>query len=729
MGNEVPAALPLIAYAAGLALGHSNAEAIGLAAVAVLLVALRKARLAMLCLALAGGVYAAAHGRARSVEDDRRIAPLIADRFITVIAPIDHDWAVRGDAYLLRCQTFVADGAMIDQPLTIYTRFSPQTIAMERFVRAEGFLRRSERSEVVLTVKSSRLMSYEGELNRFTPAAWNRALANRIRPFAATFPTEVALVEALALGRGERLSDDIRDSYKRGGTYHLLVFSGLQIAFAAALIALGLRWLHAPRAGDWSLLIFSIAAPLFIGPTASVSRASIGIGVFAISRILHRPTTLENLWCVAALLRLIIAPHDLVQPAFHLTYAGAGALLFAGKALTTSRARWLAYAASAEISITPLTLFHFHQYALGGSIMTMLLTPVVFAMLIVSAAVCVFPCGLLFRTLGALHKLCTFVNAGAAPMWGFFAAPPLVAMVIGYVMTMLSIAFLRGRIRAASIFAAMTIPLIAAIVIGKHDVDTPRLTVLDVGQGDSLLLRSPHHVVLVDAGGRLGSAHFGETELLPMLVDRGVRHIDVALLTHVHPDHCGGLPAVLENLDVGSMWISPRRFRGDCAQRVLEACSLRAIPIHLVRDGDLRSVGDLSLRTFVADRTFKRSPENNSSVVLRVGIGRWTALLTGDVERDAEELLAAKEVKADVLKVGHHGSRTSSTPLLLDAVKPRMALISCGLHNTFGHPHAATLESLRTRHIRTWRTDRNGTIDIDFFPNHIFVRGQFDTPR
>jgi competence protein ComEC len=82
-----------------------------------------------------------------------------------------------------------------------------------------------------------------------------------------------------------------------------------------------------------------------------------------------------------------------------------------------------------------------------------------------------------------------------------------------------------------------------------------------------------------------------------------------------------------------------------------------------------------------------------------------------------------------VLKVGHHGSRTSSTPLLLDAVKPRIALISCGLHNTFGHPHAATLESLRTRGIRTWRTDRNGTIDIDFFPSHIFVRGQFDTPR
>jgi competence protein ComEC len=252
---------------------------------------------------------------------------------------------------------------------------------------------------------------------------------------------------------------------------------------------------------------------------------------------------------------------------------------------------------------------------------------------------------------------------------------------------------------------------------------------LDVGQGDALLLRSPKHVVLIDAGGRLGDSHFGERELLPMLVDRGVRHIDVAVLTHVHPDHCGGLPAVLENLDVGSVWISPRRFRGDCAQRVLEACSARAIPIHLVRDGEVSTIGALSLRVFVADRTFKHSPENNSSIVLRARIGKWAALLTGDVERDAEELLASRDVRADVLKVGHHGSKTSSTPALLDAVRPRIALISCGLHNNFGHPHVNVVESLRRRGVHIWRTDRNGTIDVDFFPAHLFVHEQFDTPR
>ncbi|MEA2235703.1 MAG: competence protein ComEC [Thermoanaerobaculia bacterium] len=729
MRSDVPAALPLIAYAAGLALGHSYAEAAGFAAVAVLLIALRRTRMAVACLALAGGVCAAAHAREAIRIDDAAINPLITDRFITIVAPIDRDWSVRGEAHVLRCARFVADGRAIDRPLTIYTRFAPPQIVMERAIRAEGFLRRNERGDIGLTVKSPRLMTYEGALNPFAPAAWNRAMANRIRPFAAGHPVEVALVEALALGRSERLGDDVRDSYKRGGTYHLLVFSGLQIAFAAALIALALRWLRAPRTADWSLLIFSVIAPMFIGPTASVSRATIGIGIYAISRILHRPTTLENLWCVAALVRLIIAPQDLIEPAFHLTYAGAGALLFAGKALAAWRARWIAYAASAELAITPLTLFHFHQYALGGSVMTMLLTPIVFAMLVVSMAICAIPCDALFVILGALHRLCTFVNGVAAPVWGFFAAPPPAAVVIGYALAMLAIAFLRGRLRAIAILAAMLIPIIGAIVVGRSDVDVPRLTMLDVGQGDALLLRSPGHVVLIDAGGRLGDGHFGERELLPMLVDRGVRRIDVAVLTHVHPDHCGGLPAVLTNLEVGTLWISPRRFRGDCAQRVLEVCSLRAIPIHLVRDGDTRVVGAIALRAFVADRTFKHSPENNSSVVLRASIGRWNVLLTGDVERDAEELLARQDIKADVLKVGHHGSKTSTTPVLLDAVRPRIALISCGLRNIFGHPHPSVVESLRSRGVRAWRTDRSGSIDLDFLPGHLETHQQFDTPR
>lgn len=708
MRHEVPAALPLIAYAAGLACGHSYAEAFGFAAIALLLFGLPHARAAFACIALAGGVFAAAHQRAVSRADEAALNALPPDRFVTVEAPLDSDWRQRGDSYALRCR-------WRGMPLTIYARFTPPPFELQSTVVAEGFVRANDRGEATMTVKSARLLTYKGQRSRWQPSTWNRQLVLRLRPFATEHPTEVALVEALALGRGERLDDAVRDSYKRGGTYHLLVFSGLQIAFAAGAIALLLRWLHAPRSSDWSLLAFAVLAPLFIGPSASVSRASIGVALYALSRILHRPTTIENLWCVAALLRLIIAPADLTDAAFHLTYVGAGALLF------VTRRRWLVPVA-VEMAITPFTLFHFHQYALGGSIVTLLLTPVIFAMLIASVACCIAPGAATLTVVGFLHRLCTAINGAVSFAFGWFAAPSVAAMIVAYGGALAAIALLRGRRRAAAMLALFAVPLASAMVRGTRDVDAPRMIVLDVGQGDAILLRAPHHAVLVDTGPE-------NAQLLPMLADRGVRRLDAVVLTHVHPDHCGGLPLVIAQRSVGSVWISPRRFRGDCAQEVLAACAAREVPIHLVRDGDEAAFGPLAIHALVSDRTFKRSPENNASVVLRARAGRWTALLTGDVERDAEGVLAERDVGADILKVAHHGSRTSTSPPMLEAVHPRLALISCGRHNMFGHPHADTLRALRVAAVRTWRTDLGGSIEVELGGAHLVVHPEFDTPR
>lgn len=630
------------------------------------------------------------------------------DRFVTVVIPLERDWAERGDSHVLRASHFTIHQSRFSAPINVYARFTPPDIAMQSHLRAEGFLRLTE-AGYSLTVKAPPLLSYEGALRPWHPAAWNRALANRLRAHASRYPAEVALAHALILGRGERLTHAMRDSFRRGGTYHLLVFSGLQIALAAALLAALFRVFHAPRISDALLLAFAMLAPLFIGPTASVSRASVGIGLYALSRLLKRPTSVENLWCVAALVRLILEPRDLTDASFHLTYAGAGALIFIGKHFRPP----FGHLAAAEAAITPLTLFHFHQYALGGSLLTLVMSPVIFAMLALSALACVHP--VFLRAIGWLHRLCVWMNDyGLA---GIFAAPPLGSLIAGALLAMIAIALLRGRARAVAVTLALLVPSAAAMIrsYSQRSVDVPTVTFFDVGQGDAIAIRSGTRTILVDGGP-------GE-RILPLLADRGIRRIDMAVLSHAHPDHCEGLAVVLARFDVGTIRVSPQRFRGDCATSILEA---KRAPLQFVRDGDPLDLGDLRITAHIAEARFRRAPENNASIVLRVVAGGRTFLLTGDIEKEAELYLADVDLHADVLKVAHHGSRSSTSAGFLDNARPRVAVISCGRRNLFGHPHAEVLEALRERNVRTWRTDRDGSVDIEVREGRLYVRTGLD---
>lgn len=736
--RDAPAAVPLIGYIAGLLLGPSivnpRSAIVALLVCAAAAACFRFRRwldATLIALSLAGGLAAVVHQTGVRLREGHAFESIDTTRFARIEGPLSREWSPMGDSFLLRVDRFRANGIAFARPLLIYARFEPPPFGMQATIRAGGFLRRNERGAYTLTVKSPRLIAYRGELSPVDPERWNRALMRRITPLASDHADAVALANAVALGRSERLTASLRESFRRGGTYHLLVFSGLQIAVAAGALAWLLRCLYAPRASDWMLLLFAILAPFFIGPTASVSRASIGIGVYALSRILHRPTSIENLWCIAAFLRLVIAPDDLFEVSFQLTYAGAGALLFIAKRMPRTRWRWLAAAGATELAITPLTLFHFHQYALGGSLLTLVLTPVIFAMLIASGLLFGFPCEPLIRFIDGLHHLCVVLNAAGAPTSGFFNAPPKGAVAIGFALSLVAIALFQDRWRSIVIIAALSIPLTAALLRAwaMRSVEQSHIIALDVGQGDAIVIRSGRAVALVDGGGHNDDARFGVSELLPLLADRGIRRIDTVLLTHAHPDHCGGLPAVVRNLDVGEVWISPRRFAGTCAQEMLAACSDRMTPIHLVRDRDRFSVGAIRGTALLAQRSFKRSPENNSSVVLRLEIGRRRVLLTGDIEREAEWSLIGRDLHADILKVAHHGSRSSSTPEFLVAVNPRIALVSCGRHNLFGHPHAAVLEALRERRITLWRTDRSGTIDVGLISGQVVVQAEIDTPQ
>jgi competence protein ComEC len=241
---------------------------------------------------------------------------------------------------------------------------------------------------------------------------------------------------------------------------------------------------------------------------------------------------------------------------------------------------------------------------------------------------------------------------------------------------------------------------------------------IDVGQGDSLLLIAPDgKTMLVDGGGFGGGPHqapqdydIGEEVVSQVLWSRGIRRLDVVALSHAHSDHVGGLPAVLRNFHPAELWVGNNP-RSEAYNALINEAASLDVRVRSLRAGDALSFGPAQVNVLAPLRDYQpgAEPANNDSLVLRVAYEATSVLMEGDAEAPVEDaMLAEPGLASTLLKVGHHGSVTSTRPGFLARVAPRWAVISCGLRNRYGHPRMEVLEELQTARVRTFSTDING---------------------
>jgi competence protein ComEC len=258
------------------------------------------------------------------------------------------------------------------------------------------------------------------------------------------------------------------------------------------------------------------------------------------------------------------------------------------------------------------------------------------------------------------------------------------------------------------------------------------VTAIDVGQGDSLLLVSPQgKTLLIDAGGPIGGGgqaangnfEIGEDVVSPVLWSRNIRRLDAVALTHAHSDHMGGMLSVLRNFRPRVLWVGSNP--GIPAYEALLAEAQRLhIPVEPMAAGHHFVFGGALVEVLAppAGYTPGAAANNDDSLVLHVAYGRTSVLLEGDAQAASERYMLAEELHSDLLKVGHHGSKTSTTPRFLAAVAPSYAVISVGHHNPYGHPKIDVLDRLQSDHIRTFRTDALGA--TSFYLDGSSVSGQ-----
>lgn len=607
-----------------------------------------------------------------------------------------------------------------------------------RSVRVEGRWREGARTHWLMAGGWRPVQEATDGSPRWAAVRWRDHLVDRIdRLYGERAP----LVAALTLARREGFDPGLRQTFARTGLAHLLAISGFHVGVIAGLFYAILALARVrPRRARVGAAVGAWAYVALIGFPDAACRAALILAFAAASRARGRPPARWGALASALLVLLVLDPRRVASVGFQLSFAGAAGLVaWSGPvgALIRRAGRGrvpeglvgaLASGVAATVATLPIVAWHFEQVSIVGIPGTLVAGPLVAVALpgaIASIAADFVSPSLSAFLAGGVGVLLTALAGGAealgslpwAAVWA--TRTSVVATLVGLTLATWTARrpWIGGAARRALVGTYVCAAVAAwPVLLSLQGRGSVEVMMIDVGQGDAIAVRGPNGGwVLVDAGPPGRDRDPGAHPVVRALRARGVRRLEALVLTHADLDHIGGAVAVLESFEVGAVYDPALPASKEAFVDVLTAAGAAGIPWLAATTGMRLEVDGLELDVLSPSDSLRGAgPEaNEASVVLLARYGAFEAFLTGDAYRPVERALAADlPARIEVLKVGHHGSDTSTDPLLLDAIRPRVALISAGRGNRYGHPTAGVLESLRTRGIDIWRTDRDGTVSV-----------------
>jgi competence protein ComEC len=550
-----------------------------------------------------------------------------------------------------------------------------------------------------------------------------------------------AVLTGIVLGEDDGIDKSLRDAFQASGLTHLLAVSGQNVAITAVGVVWAARLAGIGRlAGEGVAILVVLAYALAVGWQPSVVRAAVAGILASLGWITARPRDRWHAMAVGALVLLAWTPSAALEPGFQLSFAAVAAIFVviprvAGvpDAYPVPRGLWdvLVVAVACGLVTAPVVWLHFGAVALWTVPANLAAEPAMPPLIALSLASAALE-PLLPDASAALAWL-----AGGCAAWIAFVAKVVstwpsaqvhsaVALVLILAGAAASIALRRlprYRRRTAAIgVVSLALTLVAtAYALRPLPSWTPpdglRVTFLDVGQGDSALLEAPGGAVLVDEGPP-------EADVAGQLRAMGVRALAAIVLTHPQRDHIGGAAAVLDRLSVGQVEDPGIEAPSADHDAAVAAARRHRVPVEIVHEGDAFRIGRLRIRILWPDEPGLPSEDpNQHAVVILASYGTTDVLLTADAESDVTRRLRIPPV--EVLKVAHHGSEDTGLPELLRTLRPRLAVISVGQGNDYGHPRPETLDALRAfPGLETLRTDQNGRIVVESDGRTITVQSQ-----
>ncbi|HIC88074.1 MAG TPA: DNA internalization-related competence protein ComEC/Rec2 [Anaerolineae bacterium] len=582
---------------------------------------------------------------------------------------------------------------------------------------------------------------------------------------------EAALLTGILLGVETGIPRDLYDRFNATGTSHIIVISGFNITIIAGLLAASAGRLFGRRQAVYVILAGIGLYVILVGADAAVVRAGI-MGALAVIAIhLGRQSDAATSLFASAWLMTALNPFTLWDLGFQLSFAATlGLILFTppleaaferglSRLLSTDKARRLIallndvliVTLAANITTMPLVVYYFHRFSLISLLTNFFILPaqpyvMTWGLAALATAFIFFPLG---QVLAYVPYLCLAYTVWIVERMAVlpFASVEVGRFAVGWLLfyyMLLGLVILwwlarRDRLSPAwrslwqnlttqiTTKATATVMGVCVVLIWLAAFQMPdgrlHLYFLDVGQGDAILIETPSgHQILVDGGPSPTALVNDLSEVMPFWD----HHIDLVIPTHADGDHMDGLIPLFDRYQVGQVLEGEQMLVAPEAAPWREAVVAAGVPVSLTWRGMHILTGD-NVELSVLNPPFEpllgtRSDDNNNSIVLKVDYGRFSALLTADAEMDAERdmMAAGLLLQAQVLKVGHHGSRYSTGATFLKAVAPQVAVISVGADNRFGHPHPDLLDRLSGMMIL--RTDQHGTIELTSDGTRLWVR-------
>lgn len=544
-----------------------------------------------------------------------------------------------------------------------------------------------------------------------------------------------AVLEALLLGNRNRLDVSTTTTLQESGLFHLFAISGAHIFIISYVLFLFLKILRTPTRISYLILIFVLVFFTFlVEGRPSVMRASLMASLFLLGKLIWKDVNLLNTLSISAFILLVFNPFNLYSLGFQLTFtATLSIILFYSKILKYlpklpfKISEIMAVSLAAQIGVLPLILIAFNRVTLFSFFLNIAALPLIGIIMTAgylflgAAFILTHAASYLSSAIEFLIKIFIFL-ASVPTQAGFLSyrvpTPHLITVMVYYCLLLLL--FIPKKIKGqrpiiTATFAASLIVLITFPFSSRSRF--LKVTFIDVGQGDAILVEYPGKTKMLIDGGGIPNSEFdiGEHVVSPVLWNKGIKKIDYLVLTHAHPDHFYGLRAVVKNFKIREFWeaYSPRdnqyykNFKADIASSTIH---------RRVFKGIRENLNDVSIEVLYPEKEnfIVQSAHNRQSLVLRIVYKSSAFLLTGDIEALGEEKLATSEqtLRSQILKSPHHGSRSSSSWPFLEAVSPDITVITVGRNNVYHFPHQEVLDRYEQLKVRVYRTDINGAVEI-----------------